>query len=273
MNPNLPSVDQLVETIFSVAGESASYSDSVSWGRIQRSSGEGSSKRYSITLISDPNQVVDGLINQTGFDLQPGDMVLVYKIQNQWSNALIIAKKNISFETAPVSSNTNPQSDQNDILEPNSSEATLYYYGPEDGFDSFYSAPFIQAGALCDTEVELTEFSNQKVEAQWNCGQPFDCWLPYSLRYSWLGNSGALVLLGVAHDTFPDEVTQAIDNSIYALYSGTRSGIFNFAEDRVGPGDTLLIARKSPQDTVLDDDIDFRVLGVLSKYNNSLQQN
>ena len=89
----------------------------------------------------------------------------------------------------------------------------------------------------------------------------------------WLGDSGALPILRNAHaGIFPDSITAAFNNSIKALYNGgPNNGIFNFAEDRVGPGDTLLIARKSPQDTVLDEDKNFRVLGVLSKYEESLK--
>lgn len=72
-------------------------------------------------------------------------MVLVYKIQNQWSNALIIAKKNISFEAPTAStasgSQTSSSVNQGDNLELNSSEATLYYYGPGDGISIFDLRP------------------------------------------------------------------------------------------------------------------------------------
>ena len=202
-------------------------------------------------------------------------MVLVYKIQNQWSNALIIAKKNISFEAPAAStangSQTSSSANRGNDLELNSSEATLYYYGPGDGFSTFYAQPELQT--LCDVEVELTDFYDQKVEAQWNYGQPFDGGLYYNLMPRWLGYSGALLILRNAHEgIFPDSVIAAFNNSIKALYEGRhKSGIFDFAEDRVGPGDTLLIARKSPQDTVLDEDKNFRVLGVLSKYEESLK--
>ena len=127
-------------------------------------------------------------------------------------------------------------------------------------------------GELCSVSVELADFYIT-VDAQWNYGQPFDGGLIYNNISQWLnwGDSPANALnkLKDAHQVLgldQTPITRAIMSALYNVNSSGPTGIFNFISDKVGTGDILLVARKSPFDLALDEDVNFRVLNTLCNY-------
>ena len=52
----------------------------------------GSDGRYNIYVVPDDANVIHGIPNKFGFDLDTGDYVYVYKVGNQFAQSFIFAK-------------------------------------------------------------------------------------------------------------------------------------------------------------------------------------
>jgi len=89
MSGDQRAVNDLVDIIREIIKQELSTRDATILCQVKRKKDDN---HYDLTIVPDDSNVVRNVVNMTKFDLQEGDYVYVYKINNQLSNSFICYK-------------------------------------------------------------------------------------------------------------------------------------------------------------------------------------
>ena len=226
-----------------IVSETIQDGDGVEWATVEGSIGTNEAKRYRVRLTSDPETILDDIINVSGFSLQKGDPVLLYKIKNNLFNSFIIACKNQSFQSASSNSSLPLQTRQTFSL--SKVENQDFIVGRNTGF---FSGPGGSVGSICEAYFATSKFSSA---VSWHYGQPFDYGQQIPLlggvvNALWLSDSEANCLShAFLTDTDGWNNNEGRTSSAEAIQRacGAASRTKERLTKRVSVGDLLLIVR------------------------------
>ena len=114
-------VNEFVDLIKEIIHQELDKTDSTVLCQIKN---KKSSDHYDVIIVPDTKNIVKNVVNMTKFDLEEGDYVYVYKINNQLSNCFIVYKLMPFYENYEIPNQSSNTGDTNVTIYNNTYEGS-----------------------------------------------------------------------------------------------------------------------------------------------------